>query len=189
MPGTAYRRFRTEELVQSRPTLDQLDASRVPVVVVLDNVRSAFNVGLIFRLCDNVNVGGLWLGGITPYPGLSEHATNHIERTAVGGSLGVVPWQYLRDPAPAVAERKAAGWSVVAVEQVEGAVGYRQYRFELPTVLIFGHERRGVHDDLLALVDAVVEMPTRGVTNSLNVAVCAGVVLYEVLAQWEEANR
>ena len=189
MPVIPYRRLGTAELVESRPTRDQLDAARLPVIIVLDNVRSAFNVGLIFRLADNVNAAGLWLGGITPYPGLSEHATNHIERTAVGGSLDVVPWEHSADITPAVADRRRHGWSVVAVEQAEGAEDVRWFGFRLPTVLIFGHERRGVQDELLALADSIVQVPVRGVTNSLNVAVCAGVVLYALLAGREKLHQ
>ena len=73
-----FRRHGTDELVASRPSHGERESSRWPVIVVLDNVRSAYNVGLVFRLCDCINVQELWLAGITPYPGVSEHATNRI---------------------------------------------------------------------------------------------------------------
>ena len=86
-----FERYSTGDLVASRPSDVEREAARLPVTVVLDNVRSAHNVGLMFRLCDCVNVEALWLSGITAYPGVSEKATNRIQKTGVGGSLDVVP--------------------------------------------------------------------------------------------------
>lgn len=180
-----FRRHTTEELVRSRPSAGRRDATRLPAIVVLDNVRSAHNVGLVFRLADCVNVEELWLTGITAWPGVSERATNRIQKTGVGGSLVVLPWRRMEDPREAIAERKAAGWRIVAFEQGEGSVPWREADLAPPVVLLFGHEREGVQDDLLALADAVAELPVRGITNSLNVALCASAVLYEVLTRWE----
>lgn len=178
---TPFRPYTTHDLVASRPTAAERERTRLPVIVVLDNVRSAHNVGLVFRLCDCVNVQALWLTGITAWPGVSERATNRIQKTAVGGSLEVLPWRHLEDPVPEVKRHKAEGWRVVALEQGEGSVGWRRADFGFPLVLVFGHEREGVRDELLALADEVVELPVRGITNSLNVALCASAVLYEVL--------
>ena len=181
-----FRRHTTEELVESRPSAPEREAARLPVTVVLDDVRSAYNVGLIFRLCDCVNVEALWLGGITAYPGVSTHADNRLAKTGVGGSLDVVPWRHLPDPTPEVARLKAEGRRVVVVEQGSGSVHWRRADLAAPLVLVFGHERQGVRDELLALADEVAELPVRGITNSLNVALCASVVLYEALSRWEE---
>lgn len=183
-----FTRYTTDELVDLRPDAERREASRLPVIVVLDDVRSAFNVGLIFRLCDCVNVEALWLGGITAYPGVSEHADNHLAKTGVGGSLDVLPWRHLDDPTAEVARLKAAGWRVVVMEQGRGSRHWRQVEYRLPLVLVFGHEREGVRDELIALADAVAELPVRGITNSLNVALCASAVLYEILARWEGAG-
>lgn len=180
-----FRRHTTEELVSARPDDARREATRLPVVVVLDDVRSAHNVGLMFRLCDCVNIAELWLTGITAYPGVSEKASNRIAKTGVGGSLDVVPWRHLADPVPLVRARKEAGWRVVVMEQGSGSRDWRDVEYGTQTVLVFGHERRGVRDELLALADAVAELPVRGVTNSLNVATCASVVLYELLARAE----
>lgn len=183
-----FRRYTTDELVASRPSAAERDSTRLPVVVVLDNIRSANNVGLVFRLCDCVNVHALWLTGITAWPGVSERATNRILKTGVGGSLDVLPWTRLDDAVPEVARLKAQGWRVVAVEQGEGSVPWRRASYDLPLVLVFGHEREGVRDDLIALADEIVELPVRGITNSLNVALCASAVLYEVLGRTEEGE-
>ena len=177
---TEFRRLTTEDLVTSRPVER---AAPVPVIVLLDDVRSAHNVGLLFRLCDCVGVEALWLGGITPYPGQSERGTNRILKTGVGGSLQTVPWKHLPDPASAVRREREAGRRVIVAEQGEGAVGWRQAAYGRRSVLILGHERAGVRDSLLALADEVVSLPVRGITNSLNVATCASVLLYEILAR------
>ena len=178
-----FRRYTTDELIASRPTPAARDAARLPVIVVLDNVRSASNVGLVFRLCDCVNVASLWLTGITAWPGVSPRATSRMQKTGVGGSLDVVPWVQVDEPAPAIRRLKAEGWRVVAVEQGEGSVPWHRARYDLPLVLIFGHERDGVRDDLLVLADEVAELPVRGITNSLNVALCASAVLYAILGR------
>jgi len=185
MPGR-FRRFTTEDLVASRPSPGPRSASRLPVVVLLDDVRSAHNVGLVFRLADCVNVRALWLAGITSYPGSSERATHRIAKTGVGGSLDVVAWRHLIDPVPAVKRLRARGWRVVVMEQGEGSVPWRRADLGVPMVLVLGHEREGVRDGLLALADEIVELPVRGKTNSLNVALCASAVLYEILGRWAE---
>lgn len=178
-----FRRYTTDELVASRPSATERDRTRLPVVVVLDNIRSANNVGLVFRLCDCVNVQSLWLTGITAWPGVSEHATNRIAKTGVGGSMDVLPWEHHEDPIPAVRRLKDEGWRVVVLEQGEGSVPWRHVDYSTPLVLVFGHERTGVRDGLLELADEIAELPVRGITNSLNVALCASAVLYEVLAR------
>ena len=178
-----FRRYPTEELVASRPDAASREASRLPVIVVLDDIRSAHNVGLVFRLCDCVNVQALWLCGITAWPGITERATNRIAKTGVGGSLETVPWRHVEDPVAEVGRLKREGWHVVALEQGEGSRPWREVSYETPLVLVFGHERQGVQDGLLELADEIAELPMRGFRNSLNVALCASAVLYEVLAR------
>lgn len=175
-----FRRSTTEELISAR---GRERAPPLPVVVVLDDIRSAHNVGLVFRLCDCVGVEGLWLGGITAYPGQTERGTRRIEKTAVGGSLEAVPWRHLPDPTAAVHAERVAGRRIVVAEQGDGARSWREADYGERTVLVLGHERAGVRDSLLALADEVVTVPVRGVTNSLNLATCASVLLYEMLAR------
>ena len=183
MTRKAFQRHSTDDLVASRPDAEMRAATRLPVIVMLDNVRSATNVGLLFRLCDCVNVESLWLTGYTAYPGVSQHATNRIRKTGVGGSLDVLPWAHHEDPLPALADHKRQGWRVVALEQGEGTVSWRQAAYGARTILVFGHEREGVREEILALADEIVELPVRGITNSLNVATCASAVLYELLGR------
>ena len=183
MTGEAFQRHSTEDLVASRPDAETRAATRLPVIVMLDNVRSATNVGLMFRLCDCLNVESLWLTGYTAYPGVSEHATNRIRKTGVGGSLDVLPWAHHEDPVPALEAHKSQGWRVVALEQGAGTVNWRQAAYGARTILVFGHEREGVREEILALADEIVELPVRGITNSLNVATCASAVLYELLGR------
>ena len=183
MVEPSFRRHRTDELVAGRPDAEMRESTRLPVIVLLDNVRSAANVGLLFRLCDCVNIEALWLTGYTAYPGVSAHATNRIRKTAVGGSLDVLPWRAIESPEADVAELKTQGWRVVAVEQGEGSRSWREADYGQRTVVVFGHEREGVRDPLLALADEIIELPVRGITNSLNIATCASVVLYELLGR------
>ncbi len=183
MPSEGFRRYTTRELVDARPAQGERESTRLPVIVVLDNVRSATNVGLMFRLCDCLNVEALWLTGYTAYPGVSEHATNRIRKTGVGGSIEVLPWRSIEHPEPEIAALKAEGWRVVVLEQGEGSNLWRDADYGTRTILVLGHEREGVRDEVLALADEIVELPVRGVTNSLNIATCASAVLYEMLGR------
>jgi len=181
--SASFRRHSTDDLVNQRPSEAVRNATRLSVIVVLDDIRSATNVGLLFRLCDCVNVECLWLAGITAYPGVSEHATNRIAKTGVGGSLDVLPWRHVVDPATEVRALQQEGWTVAVLEQGEGSVSWHEAAYGARTVLILGHERKGVRTELVDLADLVVELPVRGITNSLNVATCASAVLYEILAR------
>ena len=146
--------------------------------MLLDDIRSASNVGLIFRLCDCLNVEALWLGGITPYPGVSDRAQARMEKTGVGGSLEAVPWRHVPDAFEAARAKKAQGWRIVAVEQGDPAVALHEVDFGARAMLVLGHERAGVRDSILGIADQVVSLPVYGITNSLNIATCAAVVLY-----------
>jgi 23S rRNA (guanosine2251-2'-O)-methyltransferase len=182
------RRHTTAELVAGRPDRATMDATRMPVTVVLDNVRSLQNVGLVFRVCDCANIGRLILSGITGTPVQTVHAVQQIGKTAVGGSLQTVPWEKHDDPMPRLAELRRAGHQLVVFEQAEGSIPYREVPYRFPLVAVFGHERDGVRDELLQEADYVAELPVRGITNSLNVAMTVSIVLYEFLARWNAAR-
>ena len=154
-----------------------------PTLVLLDDVRSAHNVGLIFRLADTCGIRGLWLGGITPFPGRSERATHRIAKTAVGGSLGTVPWRHLPNPARGLRRLKRLGWRVTVVEQCERSTPWHSAPCDGKRIFVFGHERAGVRDSILRLADEIIDLPARGVTNSLNVALCAAIVLHDQAAR------
>ena len=180
----------TAELVQSRPKLAELQAqSRVPVSVVVDNVRSLDNVGLIFRLCELARVERLYLTGYTGHPhydgdireeGLVARHESRIFKTAVY-AVPFQPWSYVEDPVPLVEGLKEKGATVATLEQTDHSVPYHKVPYELPLVLIVGHEREGVRQELLDLADTLVEIPILGHGNSHNVATATGIVLYGIL--------
>ena len=160
---------------------------RAPLEVVLADVRGLANVGLVFRLCDNLRAAHLWLAGVTghpPYPGdprpeaVKARSARDIERTAVM-AVPYVPWTHDPDPLRVVRARKAAGLRIVVLEQAEGAVPLDRASLEPPLAIVAGHERRGVPEGLLGEADEVVELPCFGMANSINVAMSVAVVGYE----------
>ena len=179
------KRKSTSDLIISRPTEKDREKNKIPITILLDNVRSARNVGLIFRLADCVNISEIWMCGITPYPGFTEHATNQINKTGVGGSVETIPWRYFKDEVDVVKEAKEKGHYIVSYEQVEGAKKWPIKIKKRKLLLVFGHEIKGVSDYSLKNSDEVVELPVRGITNSLNIALCASAVLYEILNQFD----
>jgi tRNA G18 (ribose-2'-O)-methylase SpoU len=152
---------------------------RMPVFALLDNIRSVWNVGSIFRTADAVALGGLYLAGMTATPPRPD-----MEKTALGATR-TVPWDYWEDPAAAVRHIQAAGTKVVALEQTPGARDWRAFTYPFPVCLVVGHEVRGVSRGVLELADAVVEVPMAGAKQSLNVAVAFGVLAFEVRRRWE----
>jgi len=183
------RRYSTAELVASRPDRATIEATRMPVTVVLDNVRSLQNVGLVFRVCDCANIERLILSGITGTPVQSIHAAQQIGKTAIGGSLETVPWEKHDDPLPRLRELQRAGGQLVVFEQAAGSVPWLDVPYRFPLIAVFGHERTGVRDELLAAADHVAELPVRGITNSLNVAMTVAIVLYTLLGKWEKTGE
>lgn len=184
------RKKTTAELVSERPSPEELAGlPRTPISVVVDNVRSLDNVGLIFRLCETARVERLYLTGYTGYPAVEKDTRpravidrhqRRIEKTAVY-ALPHQPWEYVEDAVTLVSDLKAKGAHVVALEQTESSIPYHQADYTLPMVLVVGHERRGVRDELLALANEVVEIPILGLGNSHNVATATGIVLYRAL--------
>ncbi len=150
---------------------------KLPVIVVLDNVRSAYNVGSVFRTCDAFPVEAIYLCGITCYPPHKE-----ILKTALG-SHETVAWKRFATTREAVEELKRSGYKIFAVEQAEGRILLNQIS-HLKTqnqnlALVFGHEVNGVHQDIMDQCDGCIEIPQGGTKHSLNIAVSAGVVLWE----------
>ena len=154
-------------------------STKLPLHFVLDHLRSAFNVGALFRTADCLGASGLWLCGYTATP---EDA--QVLRTTMGAHEHVA-WHCPRTTAHAIDECKARGLRVVALETVAGAPLAHEYEFPSEGVaIVLGNERHGLAADVLALCDAVVQLPCRGIKNSLNVGVSAGMVGYEVTRQW-----
>ena len=149
---------------------------KFPITVVLDNIRSALNVGAIFRTCDATGVEKLYLCGITPYP-----PHNRIPKTALG-AIETVEWEYAKSTSEVLEKLKKDGKKIVSVENTKDSVEFTKYKFEAPVVLIFGNEIDGVGEDILKISDAV-KIPMFGTKESLNVATTVGIALYEVVRQ------
>jgi len=170
------RKLKNEELNRKSP--DEFHSSRkLPIVVVLDNVRSAYNVGSVFRTGDAFPVKAIYLCGITGYPPHKE-----ILKTALGATE-TVNWKYYKSTLQAISELKESGYKIYAIEQAEGSISLDKISALTsdlaPFALIFGHEVEGVQQDVLDLCDGCIEIPQDGTKHSLNISVSAGVVLWE----------
>jgi len=167
------RKLDREELGRSSPTANLLGA-KLPIRLVLDDVRSRHNVGSIFRTADSFGAEGIILCGFTPRPPHRE-----IEKTALGATLSVA-WTTAPDALGAVNELKSQGYRVIAVEQTVHAVPLQELTIdpEGALALVFGNELDGVSEAVVAACDGAVVIPQHGSKHSLNVSVCAGVVLW-----------
>src|SRR5471030_1876470 len=146
----------------------------LPVSVLLDNVRSMYNVGAFFRTADAAAVDKLYLCGITARPPKSA-----ISKTALGAEDSV-PWE----PAPLVRSIRARGYEVAAVETSVHAVDLFDWAPRFPVCVVFGHEVEGIRPEVSELCDTHVRIPMLGRKHSLNVATAAGVVIYELLRKY-----
>ncbi len=154
-----------------------------PIYAVVENVRSLFNVGAIFRSADGVNASGIYLTGFTGCPPRRE-----ISRVALGAE-DTVPWQYERDTEAVIDGLRAQGVQVIALEQARESVDFRTFPYHFPVAVILGHEVMGVCPETLTLCDGVVHIPMLGHKMSLNVSVAAGVMLYELLSVFEGEKK
>ena len=158
-------------------------AVSLPVTVVLDNLRSAFNVGNILRVADAVRVSGVVTCGYTaspPHPKLAKTAR---------GCDTVVPCRPAPNTAAALGELRRQGCRIYGVETAATATVFWETSFVYPMALVFGNEALGLSEDTLSACDAFVALPAYGMKNSINVGNCAAVVLYEVLRQWLHRDR
>ncbi|MCS7176897.1 MAG: RNA methyltransferase [Candidatus Kapabacteria bacterium] len=182
------RKLSYEELCQQRLTIEQSrQAVRHPITIVLDNIRSLYNVGSIFRTADAIRAQEVILCGYTPAPPRPE-----IEKTALGATESV-PWRYVRSCKEAIQSLRSAGIRIFAVELTDTAFPYDGLTTaDFPAAFVFGNEIVGIQPEVLQVCDAALAIPMYGVKHSLNVAVAAGIVLYEALrcyrqGQWSES--
>jgi tRNA G18 (ribose-2'-O)-methylase SpoU len=171
------RRLSYHELAQLRAQTDlQYGPLRHPIAVLLWNVRSAYNVGSIFRTCDAVRAEQLILSGYTPTP--ERHG---IHKTALGAEQSV-PWRAIVDPFEAITEQRRRGHRIIAVELAEGARPHWTLDgHDLPATFVFGNELVEISEEILAACDDALIIPMFGQKHSLNVAVSVGVVLYRAV--------
>lgn len=160
-----------------RKTVDQFRKSeKSPFVIVLDNVRSQSNVGSIFRTADAFLTKAIYLCGITAKPPHRE-----IQKTALGATESVT-WKYFPKTTDAILDLKEEGYKIIGIEQTEGSVELQDMHVKKGEkyALIFGHEVDGVDQNVLNLCDFCVEIPQFGTKHSFNIAVSAGIVLWEL---------
>lgn len=165
-----------EEILQQKPSIAAVKKKkRNEMYALLENVRSLYNVGAIFRTSDGVLLKKLFLCGITGTPPRKE-----ISKTALGAEE-IVPWESSDSAAEVVKRLKKKGVQIVAVELAHGSTVYDKAKYKFPACFIFGHEVLGISDELMQYVDISVNIPMLGRANSLNVATCYGIVMYDAL--------
>ncbi len=151
-------------------------SEKTPVIIILDNIRSQNNIGSVFRTADAFRLAGVYLCGITATPPHRE-----IHKTALGATESV-EWKYFDTTVEAVKQLHDAGYRIIAIEQVEGGTMLQDF-LPLPgekLAIIFGNEINGVEDEILALSDAILEIPQFGTKHSINVSVAVGIVIWEI---------
>ncbi|MGK6353026.1 RNA methyltransferase [Parapedobacter sp. DT-150] len=163
-----------------RPSVADFKAQeKLPVVLVLDNVRSMHNVGSAFRTADAFALERLILCGITGTPPHRE-----IEKTALGATQSVA-WDHANDTLHAIKQLREAGYRILAVEQAKGSIPLQQFAPVLTEkyALVFGNEVHGVAEKVMEVVDGCIEIPQSGTKHSLNIAVSVGIVLWDIYAK------
>ena len=174
------RKLRTIEM--HRLSVEQFrEADKLPLVVVLDDVRSLYNVGSVFRSCDAFRVEAVYLCGITATPPHPE-----IHKTALGGEDSVA-WRYFDTAVEAVEVLHRQGTFVYSVEQVEGSTKLQNLHIDRTRryAVVLGNEVKGVHQKVVDISDGCLEIPQFGTKHSLNVSVTAGIVVWEVCKGFE----
>lgn len=152
---------------------------KFPINVILEDIRSALNVGAMFRTSDAAGISKLILAGITPYP-----PHNRIPKTALG-AIDYVEWEHDKDSQKLI-DKYAKESELVAIELTEKAVNYTDYNYSKPTTIILGNEITGVSNYALSQAKQVVKVPMFGQKESLNVATTYGIVIYEIIRQWNK---
>jgi tRNA G18 (ribose-2'-O)-methylase SpoU len=166
------RKLRNEEL--NRLTKAEFEqAAKTPIIIILDNIRSLSNVGAFFRTADAFRIEALYLCGITACPPHRE-----IHKTALGADE-TVSWRYFETTEAACQALRAENYKIFAVEQVEGSVSLEDFQFEPHTAYLLGNEVEGVSEEALPYCESAIELPQEGTKHSLNVSVCAGILMWE----------
>ena len=166
------RKLSHPELVERQKILQK--EPKLPFCAVLNDIRSLYNVGSIFRTADGAGVEKIWICGITGHP-----PDTQISKTALGAE-GEVPWEYRRDAREVLRELKLRGYKIVFLEQLAESIPYQDFYPSGPVCLVLGNEISGVSDELVALCDETLEIEMAGLKNSLNVAVAFGIVGYHI---------
>lgn len=151
------------------------------VYLLVDNVRSLYNVGSLFRSADAVGVDKIYLSGYSGVEIINGKTQLHTKLNKTGLEGVNTPWEYVDDPQNLIAKLKQNRVSIYALETTPGSKDYAKIKYNFPLCLIAGHEREGVNQKLLELADNIIKIPMHGKGKSLNVAVAASIALYEII--------
>ncbi len=156
---------------------------KIPVTIILDNIRSLSNVGSVFRTSDAFIIHEILLCGITAKPPHRE-----IQKTALGATESV-DWRYFENTIDAVKELQKENVKVYAIEQVDESIMLDRFEFEFDNhmAFVFGNEVKGVEDSVIEIVDACIELPQFGTKHSLNISITAGIVIWETFQQFQKS--
>ncbi len=156
-------------------------AKKTSLVVVLDNVRSAINVGSVFRTADAFLLEKIVLCGITATPPNKE-----IQKAALG-STSSVNWEKSSNTIDAIKKLKKEGYFIIGIEQTENSTSLEKFKLsKKPIAVIFGHEIDGISQEVINNCDQILEIPQFGTKHSLNIAVCAGIIIWEIWKQTKD---
>jgi 23S rRNA (guanosine2251-2'-O)-methyltransferase len=173
------KKLKLEEL--GRISVDEFkNVEKLPVCIVLDNIRSLHNVGSAFRTADAFRIEKIFLTGITGTPPHRE-----IHKTALGATESV-PWQYEPEPRAAVSRLREDGYTIVVVEQTTESIPLQKFdaRPNGKYCLVFGNEVNGVSESVVSLADLALEIPQEGTKHSLNISVCLGIIVWEMFRKF-----
>ena len=172
------KKLKNSEL--SRLSIDEFkNSSKTPVIVILDNIRSAHNVRRIFRTCDAFLIDKIILCGITAIPPNKE-----IRKTALGSSESV-DWRYYKNTEEVIMKLKKKDYQIIAVEQANKSIKLESFKpeNEKKYAIIFGNEIKGISQKIIDNSDSVIEIPQFGTKHSLNVSVSAGIVIWDIFSK------
>jgi tRNA G18 (ribose-2'-O)-methylase SpoU len=169
----------------NRKSVEEFKQSdKIPIIVVLENIRSAYNVGSVFRTADAFLLQGIYICGYTSYPPHKE-----IKKTALGADE-TVHWKHFKNIKEAIEELKTVGYKVFAIEQAVGSIKLQNFPSSNEKLaVIFGNEVTGVEQSTIALADGCIEIPQLGMKHSLNISVAAGIVLWEIVRTRIKADK
>ncbi len=179
------RKLSSGEILSRRLNAQELaEAERLPVIGMLDNIRSLYNVGSIFRTSDGALVRSLFLCGYTPHPPRPE-----IDKTALGATQ-TVPWQHFKNPLDGIREARRQGAKICILEQTTESIPYDTVpRGAFPLCLVVGNELTGITPEVVSEADMAIEIPMYGSKHSLNAAVAYGIALFALARIWKSEEK
>ncbi len=175
------RKLKNEEL--NRISVEEFkQTNKTPLVVVLDNIRSLNNIGSVFRTADAFLIEKIYLCGITAQP-----PHNEIRKTALGATESV-EWEYVKETQEAIEKLKSQNYVCIALEQVENSIMLNDFQPQAAQkyAVVFGNEVKGVQQKIVDLCNFTVEIPQLGTKHSLNIAVSAGIVLWDLFSKYSK---